>query len=169
MYIPEYLEANPGAVESHWIPTDSDLMLVENYELFLQKRRELLAESTNRFLDSLVADSADQVEIIDYISLTEEGSQQLSEEEELLEVSLWMLDNGLPEGELNYELSEEDGNLLMIVDLAWPHGIKSDLSEPLALLIDESIENQELVNRLGYRYYTVPEDFKAYIEEEYLV
>ena len=168
-YIPEFLEANPGVIESHWMPTDSDLLQVENYELFLQRRRELLAESTNRFLDSLVADSADQVEIIDYISLTEEGSQQLSEEEELLEVSLWMLDNGLPEGELNYELSDEDGNLLMIVDLAWPHGIQSDLSEPLALLIDESIENQELVNRLGYRYYTVPEDFKAYIEEEYLV
>ena len=79
-----------------------------------------------------------------------------------------MIDKGLSEGEINYQLTDENGNLLMIVDLAWPHGIQSELSEPLALLINESIENQEIVNRNGYKFFTDAENFKAYIETHYV-
>jgi hypothetical protein len=167
-YIPEYVALNPGAVESHWMPTDSSLFQINNYEAFLEKRRELLAESTNGFLDSLVTDSLAQVEIQDYANRTTQTISYQNEDDILLEVCCWMLDKGLSEGEINYQLADENGNLLTIIDLAWPHGIQSELSEPLALLLNESSENQEIVNRKGYKFFTSPGMFKEYIETHYL-
>ena len=163
-YIPEYVNANPGAVESHWIPTENDLYKVENYEKFLEKRRELLAESTNKFLNSLINDSISPVEIQDYANRTGQAISPQDEEDIILEVNFWMIDNGLLEGEIYYELTNENGNLLMIIDLAWPNGIQPELSEPIALLINESEENQEIVNQRGYKYFTNLDDFKTYIE-----
>jgi len=52
-YLPGYIEKHPGAVESHWLPTDPELWKVENYEAFLEERRTLLAAAANGFLDNL--------------------------------------------------------------------------------------------------------------------
>jgi hypothetical protein len=168
-YIPEYIALNPGAVESHWIPTDSSLLEVENYEIFLTKRRELLAESTNRFLDSLLTGSLEQVEIHEYTNRTENTVSYQDEDDILLDVNIWMIDKGLLEGDIHYELTDENGNQLMIIDLAWPHGIQLELSEPLALLINEGVENKEIVNRSGFRFFTNPDEFKGYIETHYAI
>ena len=167
-YIPEYMSLNPGAVESHWVPTEQDLFLVDNYEIFLSKRRELLAESTNEFLDALLVGSAKQVEIQDYANRTVQAESYQEEEEIIIDVGCWMIDNGLHEGVSNYPLVNETGEELMIIDLAWPQGIQEGLSEPVALLINESDDHQELVNKNGYRYFTNPESFKAYVERNYL-
>ena len=35
-YIPEFVERQPGAIESHWIPMDPDLWQIENYPDFLR-------------------------------------------------------------------------------------------------------------------------------------
>ena len=53
-YLEEYIQKQPGAVESHWIPMDRELWKVENYLKFLDARRELLAQAANSFLDSLI-------------------------------------------------------------------------------------------------------------------
>jgi len=168
VYIPKYLKKNPGAVESHWMPIDQQLFQIENYEQFLTKRRELLAENANQFLDSLINDSAADVEIQDYANRSARDISLHDEEDIILDVNYWMKDQGLPEGVVNFELTDENGNLLMIIDIAWPQGIQSELSEPLALLINESDSNQEIVNRNGYKYFTSPEEFKSYIETHYL-
>ena len=52
-YIPEFVEKQPGAIESHWIPMDPDLWKIENYLEFLEARRELLAQAANQFLNVL--------------------------------------------------------------------------------------------------------------------
>jgi hypothetical protein len=168
VYIPEYLKANPGAVESHWMPTDQQLFQVGNYVRFLEKRRELLAESANKFLDSLINDSADDVEIQDYANRSVQDILLHDEGDTILDVNNWMKNKGLLEGVVNFELTDENGNVLMIIDIAWPQGIQSELSEPLALLIDEDDANQETVNRAGYKYFTSPEKFKSYIETHHL-
>jgi hypothetical protein len=168
IYIPKYLKKNPGAVESHWMPIAQQLFQVENYERFLEKRRELLAESANQFLDSLINDSAADVEIQDYANRSVQDIPLHDEGDIILDVNNWMKDKGLPEGVVNFELTDEKGKVLMIIDIAWPQGIQSELSEPLALLIDEDDANQEIVNRNGYKYFTTSKDFKLYIEAHYL-
>jgi len=167
-YIPEFIRLNPGAVESHWMPTDSYYFEIDNYMEFLIKRRELLADSTNSFLNSLINDSVDKVEIRDYTNRTAEAECQHEEDVILIEVSRWMSENGLHEGESNYQLTDEEGNELAIIDLAWPQGIQAGLSEPLALLINECSETQEVVNENGYKYFTYPDAFKAHISAQYL-
>jgi len=168
VYIPEYIKANPGAVESHWMPTDLQYYQVENFEQFLKKRRELLAESANQFLDSLINDSVVNVEIQDYINRTVQAISSQDDEGIILDVSCWMKDKGLLEGVINYELTDENGNSLMIIDIAWPQGIQPELSEPLALLINESDSNQKIVNQNGYKYFTNSEEFKTYVEAHYI-
>ena len=168
IYIPEYMKSTPSAVESHWIPTDNQLLLVKNYEQFLLERRKLLADCANQFLDSLINDSLTQVEIQDYANRDAQTMPINDEEDSLHEVNQWMNDKGLLEGIINYELADENGNFLMNIDIAWPQGIQSELSEPLALLINESKQHHEMVNKNGYKYFTCAEELKTYVEVHYL-
>jgi hypothetical protein len=162
------MKANPGAVESHWMPTDMHYYQVENYEQFLGKRRELLAENANQFLNSLINDSITELEIQDYVNRTVQDTSFQDEENSLLEVNAWMKGKGLTTGVIDFELTDEKGTLLMIIDLAWPQGIQSELSEPLALLVNEDDSNKEVANRNGYKYFTSPEEFKSYVEAHYV-
>jgi len=149
------------------MPIDQQLFQVENYEQFLTKRRELLAENANQFLDSLINNSSDDIEIQNYANRSAQDIS-LYDDEDILDVGQWMRDKGLPEGLANFELIDEKGNVLMIIDIAWPQGIQSELSEPLALLKNESDSNYGIVNRYGYKYFTNLEEFKSYIEAHYI-
>lgn len=57
---------------------------------------------------------------------------------------------------------------LAIIDLAWPHGIQEGLSQPVALLLNEGEEVEELLNQAGYRFFTDPARLCAYVELEIL-
>ena len=63
-----------------------------------------------------------------------------------MEVSLWMEEQGLNAGEPYYNLADDTGKQLATTDLAWPDGIQSGLSEPVALLLGEPAEVHEVVN-----------------------
>lgn len=166
-YIPIYMEKQPGAIESHWIPTnDKELFKVENYERFLDERRKLLAESANNFLNSLLDNKVDKVEITDYAN-RKGVSNDINEDEEILELSYWMEENGLSGGEINYELKVSD-NESIIIDLAWPDGIQNNLSEPVAIMIDEENSNISKVNLQKYRVFEDVKSFKDYIRNNYL-
>jgi hypothetical protein len=68
-----------------------------------------------------------------------------------------------------HELSDpETGEPLAVLDLAWPDGLQSGLSRPVALLIDEGQETEEAANRAGYRYFTDAESFRLYVQGEIL-
>ena len=166
-YIPIYMEKQPGAIESHWIPTnDKELFKVENYERFLDERRKLLAESANNFLNSLLDNKVDKVEITDYAN-RKGVSNDINEDEKILELSYWMEENGLSGGEINYELKVSD-NESIIIDLAWPDGIQNNLSEPVAIMIDEENSNISKVNLQKYRVFEDVKSFKDYIRNNYL-
>lgn len=169
-YIPEYMAKQPGAVESHWLPLDDmDIFSLDRYEEFLEKRRVLLAEQANKFLNSLLDNSYSVVpDQIDYANRINQTDSEESEEETLLAVSIWMEENGLDTGEINYELADEDGNIITIIDLAWPKGIQQGLSEPIALLLNETQEKQSLVNSKGYKFFTDEEVFRNHVKKTYL-
>jgi len=174
-YFPRVMDAFPGALESQWIPMDRDLWKVENYPEFLKARQELLAHAANEFLSSLL--KTDPIELeevpesLEYPVPAGEvvGGIVTDEEEQILrDCNDWVIRMGLSEGYIGYELIGDDGELLAVVDLAWPEGLQEGLSDPVALLIDEGDEVEELLNHAGFRYYTTVESFKQYVENEIL-
>ena len=165
-YMPYYAGKQPGALESNWIPINPELWKVENYEVFLQKRRELLARGANEFLQSLYNDSIPQTSIENFADRLAPNVLNEEEENQLAEVSNWMEENGLNSGERNYVI-EDNGNDV-ILDLAWPDGVQTGLSKPLALLLNESDDVYSAANRAGYTYLTSIQDFKEYVKANYL-
>ncbi len=169
-YFPEYLVRTPGAMETHWIPMAPELRSVDKYLDFLKERRKLLAESANKFLDDLLHGSIEERKVEDFAGRTidkESSKDQLeesSEEDIIMDLSIWMEDQGLNPGEMYYDLSDDTGVQLATIDIAWPDGIQSGLSEPVALLLGEPVEVHQIVNSAGYKYFTDVDTFKMYVE-----
>ena len=174
-YLPVYSTKNPGAIESHWIPTDPGLWKVANFREFLEARRELLAKAANQFLDSLLAGTVPEekeiASIFDRPSRAVSGGFDDEEEERTIrKCNEWVVKHGLPEGEYLYELTDsETGEFLAVLDLAWPNGLQEGYSQPVALLIDEAEETAEAANRAGYIYFTTVKQFRNYVRNEILV
>ncbi len=174
-YLPDFVTRQAGAIESHWIPMDPELWKVENYLDFLAARRELLANAANKFLDSLLSGTVAETEAAPSVFEREQpvtvlGSVDTAEEEQkILECKEWVLEQSLPEGEFGFELTDaESGELLALLDLAWPDGLQEGYSKPVALLIDEPPEVHDVVNRAGYLFFTSSEEFKEYVRREIL-
>ncbi len=174
-YLPAFEDKHPGVLASHWIPRDPELLKTENYIDFLIARRELLAKAANEFLENLLSgrlpDEVVGAERVEHVVSIVPGSIESDEEERLLtDCNDWISEQGLPSGEMSYELTDpKTGKLLAILDLAWPNGLQEGLSQPVALLIGEGEEIEEIVNRLGYRYFTDIDAFREYVSTDILV
>ena len=172
VYLERYAREHPGVLESHWIPMDSELWKLENYLTFLDERRNLLAASANRFLSSLESGTLSELHL-DHGTIERTrplgGIVTSDEEQILLDMNVWIVEQGLPEGEFSYELVDEStGEPNVVLDLAWPEGIQQGYSQPVVLLIDEESEVEKRVNQAGFRFFTSAEDFKSYIQNEIL-
>ena len=172
-YFADIEEKNPGIIASHWIPIDQKLWKTENYIDFIEARRELLAEAANQFLKKLFDGTIPEVEVQKELSL---GSKKqyigsISDEDEeklLLDTNDWIIENGLPEGEVEYNLSDAENNELCLLDLAWPNGLQEGLSMPVALLINEGSATLSAANAAGYLYFTDVDSFKHYVHQDIL-
>lgn len=167
-YLPVMIEKCPGAVESHWMPTNPELWEIDKYEDFLKQRRIMLAEAANKLLNSLYEGQIQETELISFTTRNYLENTDTDEEDEIEEMSEWMTKMGLNEGTIHHELLDENGKVVAIVDLAWPQGIQNGLSEPIALLLDESADTQAIVSKHGFRYYTDVLELKNYIQSTYL-
>lgn len=56
-YLPTVRQNYPDALDPAFIPEDERLWVIENYQEFLAKRRQLIANGINSYLDGLVEDS----------------------------------------------------------------------------------------------------------------
>jgi hypothetical protein len=167
-YLAVYAQKDPSLLESHWIPTDPDLWKLENYELFLEKRRALLAQAANDFLDHLRGGDVPERELLRAASAEMAGVpgsiETDDERAQLNEVNTWVQQQGYAPGELSHELVDgQSGMPVVLIDLAWPEGLQPGLSEPVALLIDEDQETEEIVGQAGFRFFTSVEALKAYV------
>ena len=80
-----------------------------------------------------------------------------------------MQENGLPQGEVEYELiGQESGEAVAILDLAWPAGVQSGYSEPVALLLNEPGEVIKAASKDGNKVFTDPEAFRIHIKTHVL-
>lgn len=173
-YFSYYEEKNPGVLESQWIPMDPKLWRYENYLDFLDARRVLLADAANGFLGSLYQTAIPDMAPVGNILTTIETPFELMtspivpEEEEtvLREVLKWVAEQQLPDGELYFELADPEGEPQAVFDLAWPDGLQQGLSQPVALLLDESHAVESTANEAGFRYFVSVPAFKRYVLED---
>lgn len=174
-YLEEIAEKYPGALESQWIPMNRSLWEIHKYDSFLDARKRLLAEGANLLLNNLRTDHTKALPEKGWdrpITSPPRPASIADDEEEaiLLEINQWMKNQNLPTGILGYEIANPDtGEEVAMFDLAWPEGVQSELSEPVAVLIDEDVEVLAVAGKNGYRFFTSPEGFKQYINEEILM
>jgi hypothetical protein len=173
-YFPAVEQAHPGALASQWIPQEPELWKIDNFRDFLEARKELLAAELNlrmeellhgdtRWLSGSSTASADEEAVIGGITSEEEETQL-----ELL--NEWIEGQGLPRGMLSYDFADEaTGEQKAVFDLAWPHGIQEELSQPVAVLLNETTETIAIASQAGYRCFTAADEFRRYVENEILV
>jgi len=174
IYLEEFVNKHPGAVESHWIPMDKELWKYDRYRDFLEARREILSKAANDFLESLLAGSIPEVKDIATVLERElvaipGGIESEEEERKIQDCNEWVRQQGLPKGEHSYELTDETtGEPIAVLDLAWPDGLQEGLSKPVALLINESQETYNAANQAGFSYFTDIDSFHKYVLDEVL-
>ncbi len=166
-------EKHPGVLESQWIPMDERLWKIENYLDFLDARRQLLADATNRYLKNLNPRHAEREDIdgpVSQVVIPVKPHSHVSsadEEHELSELQNWIISKELPRGEFGYELESLSGmGGGTIIDLAWPKGLPEDLGASVAVLLNESAETYQTVSQAGYKCFTDIHSFKRYVNKE---
>jgi hypothetical protein len=173
-YFPKVEQAHPGALASQWIPTDPALWKIENFREFLDARKALLAAELNRRMEELLHGdtrwlAGPTAAVSGTLSVT--GGITSEEEEEQLEaINDWMEEMGLSRGILAYDLADAaTGEQRAVFDLAWPSGIQEELSQPVAVLLNESADTIGIASQAGYRCFTSSEEFRRYVSNDILV
>ena len=177
-YFLEVEKNHPGSLASQWIPMDRTLWKISNYREFLEVRRKLLAEEANLRLRELLHDdthwlqspTAKVISAAPVIAAKVVGGISGEEEEQELEaLNKWVAGQGLKPGTMAYEFVDvETGEQKAVFDLAWPKGIQEELSQPVAVLLNEDKEVFTLANMAGYRYFETSSNFRQYVEQEIL-
>ena len=170
-YFPEVESKHPGVLASQWVPTDPELWKIENYLDFLAERRRLLAAETNRRLESLLHGDTHWLEGTARPEpvpvLVPGGITTDDEEAELEALNAWVEAQALPRGQMAFDYTDPDtGEQLAVFDLAWPDGVQAELSQPVAVLLDEGGEVIAIAAKAGYRCFTRVQDFRNYITTE---
>lgn len=172
-YMTEVTTNWPGALESQWIPMDKELWKVENYHQFLEARRRLLADSAKELLDNLrdgIIPPADARQQVSQSYTIAYSSADPDDEDAILErINNFATENGLPSGEIAYEVfRENDLEPVVVLDIAWPDGLQTGFSQPVTLLIDEESDAVKAAGNAGFRVFTEEQDFRRYVEHEIL-
>ena len=170
-YFPEVESRHPGALASQWVPPDPELWKIENYLDFLAERRRLLAAETNRRMESLLHGDHrwfESVEKPEPVSVAVPGGITSDDEEAELEaLNDWVESQGFPRGQIGFDYTDPStGEQLAVFDLAWPDGVQAELSQPVAVLIDEGGETLAIAAKSGYRCFTRTQDFRTYLSTE---
>jgi hypothetical protein len=171
-YFPEVQKAHSDALASQWIPSDPALWKIENFRAFLEARKTLLATELNRRMEDLLHGDTRWLagpKTVPPFAAVGSGITSEEEEEQLEALSRWMEVQGLPRGVLAYDFADAaTGEQKAVFDLAWPNGIQEELSQPVAVLLNESNETLAIANRAGYRCFRSTEEFRQYVESEIL-
>lgn len=154
-------EAGEEALSSQWIPLDKKLWKIENYREFLAARRELLANSANGFLDSLLAGSADELALERLSSVEDEDTAERNTE--LGKLLIELADYGVCTPELNVEIYHPDTQeLLSVAEAYWPNGFQPGIGEPVILEMDKREVDVEKMGDLDARVFYTLKSLKRY-------
>ncbi len=155
-------------------PPDPEPRKLKNFSSFLEARKGLHAAQVNARLEELLHGdtrwlSGPAAAVAQQASETVGGITSEEEEAELIGLNAWMGEQCLPLGTLAYDFADPaTGEQQAVFDLAWPAGIQEELSQPVAVLLNEEPATLALASAAGFRCITSPADFRAYVEREIL-
>jgi hypothetical protein len=146
---------------------------MENFRAFLEARKVLLAAELNRRMEELLHGDtkwlAGPTAAIPVAASLGGGITSEEEEEQLEAINEWVAAQGLPRGIVAYDFADTaTGEQRAVFDLAWPNGIQEELSQPVAVLLNESAETVGIASQAGYRCFTSTEEFRRYVKTEIL-
>lgn len=171
-YFPEVEAAHKGALASQWIPDDPALWKIERFRDFLETRKQLLAAELNRRMEELLHGDLRWLAgaAAAPVSAMIGGGIASEEEEAQLEVlNDWVEAQGLPRGVVAFDFADaESGQQQAVFDLAWPNGIQEELSQPVAVLLNEDATTVTLASQAGFRCFTDEVTFRRYVMKEVL-
>jgi hypothetical protein len=173
IYFPQVEAAHRGALASQWIPQDPELWKIGRFREFLEARKEMLAAELNRRMEELLHGDTRWLTgpAVPPRAVAEVPGGITSEEEEAqLEVlNDWVEAKGLPRGILPFDLSDQQtGEQIAVLDLAWPNGIQEELSQPVAVLLNEDSATIAIASQAGFRCFTDGKMFRRHVEAEVL-
>lgn len=173
-YFPQIEQAHPGALASQWIPMDPLLWKIENYPAFLDARRALLADAVNQCMTELLHGDtrwmAGRPLAVPAVTAVSGGIADEGEEQQLEALNDWVEQQGLPHGELAFDFSDPDtGEQKAVFDLVWPSGLQEELSQPVAVLLNESAGTIAIASQAGFRCFTDVGEFQQYVMTEVVV
>jgi hypothetical protein len=172
-YFPEVEAAHPGALASQWIPQDPALWKVGRFRDFLEVRKALLAAELNRRMEELLHGDvqwlAGPPAAVQATPAVAGGVTSTEEEAELEALNQWVVAQGLPEGAIAFDFADaETGEQRAVFDLAWPSGLQLELSQPVAVLLNEETSTVAIASQAGFRCFTSAVAFRRYVEHEVL-
>jgi hypothetical protein len=159
-----------SALASQWIPDEPALWKIENFREFLEARKALLAAEVNQRMEELLhGDTRWLAGPTATVPVQVEGGITSEEEEQLETLNDWMNAHGLPRGVLAYDFADAaTGEQKALFDLAWPNGIQEELSQPVAVLLNEGAETIATASQAGYRCFTSITEFQRHVQTEVL-
>ena len=171
-YFPEVEAAHPGALASQWIPIDPALWKIERFRDFLEARKVLLAGELNRRMEELLhgddrwlAGASVPAPAAPPLG----GITSEEEEAELEALNDWVESKGLPRGVASFDFADPaTGEQQAVFDIAWPSGIQEELSQPVAVLLNEEAPIITLASQAGFKCFTDSRSFRRYVETEVL-
>jgi hypothetical protein len=149
------------------------LWKIENYREFLEERRALLAAEANHRMEDLLhgdlqwLQGATKPVYEQSIVVGAIGTE--AEEEELAGINDWVEAQGLTRGVIAYDFADPlTGKQRAVFDLAWPAGIQEELSQPVAVLLNEGSDIVAIASSAGYRCFTSGKELREYVKTEIL-
>jgi hypothetical protein len=171
-YFPEVEAAHPGALASQWIPENQELWRIDRFPEFLEARKALLSAELNRRMEELLHGDVRWLAgaaALPEMPVVQGGISSQEEEEQVEALNAWVESRGLPRGIIGFDLSSPvSGDQMAVLDLAWPEGIQMELSQPVALLLNEEAATITLTSQAGYRCFTDAKTLQRYVTTEIL-
>ncbi len=172
-YFPKVEAAHPGALASQWIPADQELWKVERFLDFLEARKVLLSAELNRRMEELLHGDnrwlAGPASAVPPTISVGGGITSEEEETEIQALNDWVESQGLPRGVVSYDFADpQSGEQRAVFDLAWPIGLQEELSQPVAVLLNEDAATIRIAGEAGFRCFSDAKSFKRYAKAEVL-
>lgn len=166
-YLPEVTAKHPGVLESQWIPTDPDLWQVERYRDFLAARRELLAESAQRFLSSLLnSASTTDGAVLEPLQVADEVVDD-PRAEQVQAVITELTSRGFAAPTVDAEIADPvSGVQLAVAEAFWPDGLQTGVGAPVVLELDADDADLPRLEELGYQVFTSVDALRGFVDKE---
>ena len=125
----------------------------------------MLAHAANEAMESLLHGSGPLGQPGPLSLAVALGDEADEEEAALVAINQWMIGHEQLPGDIGHEIDTGDGATL---DLAWPDGVQPELTQPVAVLLNEPEQVLAAASAAGFRCFTSAAAFKRYVETEIL-